>query len=278
MCKIISIGVYQYISIYLSAWTSSALHRLGLDNLVLTDPSLVPSHTLSKNPSIYCPAIASTPAFFLPHYQPLPHIDTDSGTTPSESTMVSTPSPQIKPEPITYPSLDNAGPSTPPKRRTSTGINAIPETPPSPPSPRVKTFAFDPSETFKFPLPSSHEPKRNPLTQPNKPPSPHCQSCDASGPDLQSHITKPTNEKGNEGRPYLTCRLCDTFVTFTEARGIIATNPLCDCGVPSRLLNSGAEKGWIGFHRCAGGACGFWARAKEDFSEDWVGRFQEMCI
>lgn len=74
-------------------------------------------------------------------------------------------------------------------------------------------------------------------------------SCPCCKSSLESLTVMYSNPNGNAGRPYLKCSkpLCNKFVTFTDNRGIhdddssYITNPLCQCGSPSRLQVCGRE-------------------------------------
>ena len=54
-------------------------------------------------------------------------------------------------------------------------------------------------------------------------------------------MTKPKNRKGNAGRPFYKCYLCNVFYCFDDTRGIDPTNPLCHCGYTSRRQVDGRE-------------------------------------
>jgi hypothetical protein len=66
--------------------------------------------------------------------------------------------------------------------------------------------------------------------------------------------------KGNQGRPYYKCPKCGHFHSFADNRGIASQNPLCTCGMPSRLERAGERSGWMGYFTCASGRCDYWVK------------------
>ncbi|KAI0467180.1 hypothetical protein F4859DRAFT_278924 [Xylaria cf. heliscus] len=85
-------------------------------------------------------------------------------------------------------------------------------------------------------------------------------------------ITQPTNINGNAGRPYFRCPPCDKFLAFDDKRGIEETNPLCDCGEPSRRDLSGYRSKVPGrlFYTCSNGDCGYFDWCTDVTDEDHV--------
>ncbi|KAH6651238.1 hypothetical protein F5144DRAFT_558872 [Chaetomium tenue] len=72
-------------------------------------------------------------------------------------------------------------------------------------------------------------------------------------------ITSDDNCKGNEGRPYYKCNDGECtypFFVFDDERGIVGTNPPCDCGRPTRRVISTVEQGLLkSSFFCATGVC-----------------------
>ncbi|WDK19265.1 hypothetical protein CGRA01v4_10552 [Colletotrichum graminicola] len=66
---------------------------------------------------------------------------------------------------------------------------------------------------------------------------PECLKC---GAQSRRRITRPSNRKGNAGRPYyIRCR-CDNFCCFADLRGCHPSNPHCaNCDCPSRMQVAG---------------------------------------
>ncbi|KAH7074758.1 hypothetical protein BKA63DRAFT_320576 [Paraphoma chrysanthemicola] len=83
--------------------------------------------------------------------------------------------------------------------------------------------------------------------------------------DLPSTIPKITRDDGNNpnrGREYLQCtKNPNHWNGFTDNRGLNPVNPLCQCGILSRLVSKNrrnAEKEWDTFFSCKDKKCGFW--------------------
>jgi hypothetical protein len=91
-----------------------------------------------------------------------------------------------------------------------------------------------------------------PLAQP-----PTCLECGCPG-DLVP-AARRSNPIGNAGRPYYICSRgghpTDTWITFDDNIGIVASNPRCYCGYISRL--SSRREGNGQFYCCPVGRCRF---------------------
>lgn len=72
--------------------------------------------------------------------------------------------------------------------------------------------------------------------------------------------TRPSNRKGNAGRPYYKCVPCNKFHCFADERGNDPTNPPCHCGKSSKEQISGPEKsmGRQVHYVCRIGGCDFY--------------------
>lgn len=77
----------------------------------------------------------------------------------------------------------------------------------------------------------------------------------------QRFITRPSNRKGNAGRPYYKCVPCGKFARFDDERGNDDRNPPCDgCGHPSKRQVAGDDTlvpGGI-HYVCSQGTCDFY--------------------
>ncbi|KAH7125021.1 hypothetical protein B0J13DRAFT_151055 [Dactylonectria estremocensis] len=87
------------------------------------------------------------------------------------------------------------------------------------------------------------------------PRAPICRSCHQVS---NRRVTNATNRNGHAGRPYYFCdrsQRCK-FITWDDARGIIAGNPQCWCGHRSRRdrANGPELREW---YACASRECGF---------------------
>ena len=85
--------------------------------------------------------------------------------------------------------------------------------------------------------------------------APICPSCRNSS---TRDITSPSKRNGNAGRPYYYCNYghARIFVTWDDSRGIMASNPLCECKYPSRRdrTNGPFPSEW---YSCGTKECGF---------------------
>lgn len=109
-----------------------------------------------------------------------------------------------------------------------------------------------------------------------------CSLCNRPG---RRRITNPWNRNGNAGRPYYHCTACAKFITFADERGNNASNPVCDCGTPSRSqLNGRDSRPARGVHFvCRTGRCDFFERAMVNgkqavVSEDLVEKLAKLSI
>ncbi|KAF2652183.1 hypothetical protein K491DRAFT_605432 [Lophiostoma macrostomum CBS 122681] len=95
-------------------------------------------------------------------------------------------------------------------------------------------------------------------------------TCNTHNKPCTRQRVNPNNAKGNAGRPYYICRLCDAdnrgqfgpgFVTSDDAIGVYEGNPKCKCDALSRLGKAGCDTTIAGqwFVKCAAGVCGYWA-------------------
>lgn len=96
-----------------------------------------------------------------------------------------------------------------------------------------------------------------------------------------NHITqrrqvKPTNRNGNAGRWFYVCTHCKSIATeedkmhvgwstWDDERGLHASNPLCDCGRPSRFDRTRHREL---FWTCASGSCRYHAWCKDGPKDD----------
>ncbi|KAL4861414.1 hypothetical protein BDV12DRAFT_204037 [Aspergillus spectabilis] len=69
---------------------------------------------------------------------------------------------------------------------------------------------------------------------------------------------KGTNTKGNANRPYFRCDRCGDFRGWADNRGVFYENPLCHCGLFSRVDRAGRERGGAMFYACAARECRFY--------------------
>ncbi|KAL4882522.1 hypothetical protein BJY04DRAFT_187216 [Aspergillus karnatakaensis] len=121
---------------------------------------------------------------------------------------------------------------------------------PSPPT-HPPTTTFSPTPTP--PIPSQ---------MPAQPAT--CRVC--RYPLIQLRV-KGTNPK-NANRPYFRCERCGKFRGWADNEGVYSENPLCHCGVFSRVDTAGWERGGGLFYACASGGCQFWAGSNWRDSEN----------
>ncbi|KUI71890.1 hypothetical protein VM1G_08057 [Cytospora mali] len=94
------------------------------------------------------------------------------------------------------------------------------------------------------------------------PQQPRCKNCNQPA---VLHVTSPCNPNGNAGRPYFVCPTCPgdkRWVSWADTRGIHFDNPMCNCGLPSRLGRIGWAKGvksGRGFWSCGTGTCDYYS-------------------
>jgi len=91
--------------------------------------------------------------------------------------------------------------------------------------------------------------------------APMCRHCERYGVRL---IVRPSNPNGNAGRPFYRCESIrcrqledEGWLTWDDNIGVHASNPRCDCGIPSRRNYAGISSCVAGqmFWRCADCTC-----------------------